>query len=193
VSLNTVADHILRVHDYAEALKNGQIPRANAIANTIAKNLGKPEITNFEAGRDIMADEVVRLLTTTGGTEADRKGMQDRISSMQSPEQFAGVFGALKDFTGARFEALRQQYAQGDPQREKDFMERMLTPKGRQVFEKVSGQSTGADVGAPVPTTGGTARPGTASGGGPPVGTVDGGYRFKGGDPKDQSNWEPVH
>ncbi|HET8700869.1 MAG TPA: hypothetical protein VFL97_04290 [Nitrococcus sp.] len=27
---------------------------------------------------------------------------------------------------------------------------------------------------------------------GPPIGTIEDGYRFKGGDPADQSNWEPV-
>jgi hypothetical protein len=42
--------------------------------------------------------------------------------------------------------------------------------------------------GAPVPPMPGAA----PSGGGPPVGTEDQGYRFKGGDPKDKSNWEPV-
>jgi hypothetical protein len=133
-AVNTVADHILRVQDYAEALRNGQIPRANQLANATAKELGRPEVTTFEAGRDIMADEVVRLLTSTGGTEKDREGMQSRISAMMSPEQFAGVFGAFRDFSGARFEALRQQYSHNDPRREAEFQQ-FLTPAARKVFE----------------------------------------------------------
>jgi hypothetical protein len=36
---------------------------------------------------------------------------------------------------------------------------------------------------------GGTAAP---AGGGPQPGTVEAGYRFKGGNPADQANWEPV-
>ena len=28
--------------------------------------------------------------------------------------------------------------------------------------------------------------------GGPPVGTVRGGFRFTGGDPNDSNNWEPI-
>lgn len=34
--------------------------------------------------------------------------------------------------------------------------------------------------------------PAASSGGGPEPGTVEGGYRFKGGDPARQENWEPV-
>lgn len=133
-SLNTVADHILRVEQYASALQNGNVPRANQIANLIAKESGKPAVTTFEAGRDIMADEVVRLLTATGGTEADRKGMQERLSSMFSPAQFSGVFDVFRDMTAARFLALEQHYTRGDPQRKQYFEENMLTPDARKVF-----------------------------------------------------------
>jgi hypothetical protein len=139
ISLNTVADHILRVKEYGEALRNGQIPLANRIANAIAVAEGKPEVVNFEAGRDIMADEVVRLLTSTGGTERDREGMQSHLASFRSPEQMAGLFGVFKEFTGARFEALRQQYAEGDTKREERFMQEKLTSKGREVFDAITG------------------------------------------------------
>jgi hypothetical protein len=140
ISLNTVADHILRVKEYGEALHNGQIPLANKIANSIAVAEGKPEVVNFEAGRDIMADEVVRLLTSTGGTERDREGMQSHLASFRSPEQMSGLFGVFKEFTGARFEALRQQYAEGDPKREDRFMQEKLTEKGREVFAAIQGK-----------------------------------------------------
>lgn len=134
IALNTVADHLLLVKEYAEALNNGQIPRANAIANQISKETGGPAVTNFDAGRDIMADEVVRLLTTTGGTEADRQGMQSRISSAFSPAQFAGVINVFERFVHGRFEALQQQYAQGDANRIKHFRDDILTDKARQVY-----------------------------------------------------------
>jgi hypothetical protein len=143
-----VADHILRVQEYGEALRNGKIPLANRIANAIAVAEGKPEVVNFEAGRDIMADEVVRLLTSTGGTERDREGMQSHLASFRSPEQMAGLFEVFKEFTGARFEALRQQYAEGDPKREERFMQEKLTSKGREVFDAIT-KSKGPDTVVP--------------------------------------------
>ena len=150
VALNTVADHVLRVQEYADALGNGQLPRANQVVNTLAKERGLPEVTTFEAGRDIMADEVVRLLTATGGTRGDREGMQSRLQTMMSPEQFAGVFDMLKHMTGGRLDALKQQFARGDPKREQQFDTQMLTAKGRQVW----GALTGA---VPPPPGGGPA------------------------------------
>jgi hypothetical protein len=164
ISLNTVADHLLLVKEYGEALNNGQIPRANAIANRIATELGKPEVVTFEAGRDIMADEVVRLLTTTGGTEADRAGMQSRLSASQSPAQLGGTIKVFERFTAGRFEALRQQYAQGDEKREQRFMDELLTPKARQVFGEAS---TPPDTVVPPGSTSASSRSAAPSNGVP--------------------------
>jgi hypothetical protein len=180
LSLNTVADHILRVKEYGEALNNGQIPLANRIANAIAVAEGKPEVVSFEAGRDIMADEVVRLLTSTGGTERDRAGMQSHLASFRSPEQMAGLFGVFKEFTGARFEALRQQYAEGDPKREERFMQEKLTAKGREVFDAITESKGRGKGGADTVVSP------------PKPGEVMDGHRFKGGDPADPNNWEKV-
>jgi hypothetical protein len=95
-----------------------------------------------------MADEVVRLLTSTGGTERDREGMQSHLASFRSPEQMSGLFGVFKEFTGARFEALRQQYSEGDPKREERFMQEKLTAKGREVFDSIT-ESKGHGKGGP--------------------------------------------
>ena len=141
ISLNTVAGHILDVKRYGEALRNGNIPRANAIANQISKEFGGPEVTNFEVGRDIMADEVVRLLTTSGGTAEDRRGMQLRLGTAFSPVQMFGAIGVFGEMITDRYDALRQQYSQGDKKREDRFVNELLTDKSRQLYKK-SGAST---------------------------------------------------
>src|SRR6185503_16418517 len=89
-SLNTVADHLSLMREYAAALQTGDIPRINQVQQLLSKETGWPEVTNFNVARDIMADEVVRLLTSTGGTEADRAGMQSRFAAAMSPDQMHG-------------------------------------------------------------------------------------------------------
>jgi hypothetical protein len=135
------------VEQYAAALRNGDLQRANALTNAVARETGKPEVTTFEAGRVIMADEVVRLLTSTGGTEQDREGMQRILSGWSSPAQFAGLFEVFKDFTGARFIAMENSYALGNPKREEEFKQRFLTPDARVVFGKMRPASEGAGGG----------------------------------------------
>ncbi len=208
IALNTVADHILRVQQYAEDLGNGQLPRANQVAVQVAREMGRPEPTTYEAARDIMADEVVRLLTATGGTRGDRAGMQGNFPSMLAPEQFAGVFTMLKHMVGGRLEGLRTQFARGDPVREQQFDTQLLSPKGREAFLSLTSEraATLPETSAPgaVPPSSGGAPVPTAppprqqrSGAGPPYKAGDiivkGGrqYRVIGGDPNDP-DVEPV-
>lgn len=134
VSLNTVADHLSLLKEYATALNNKDIPRANQLLNQFATETGKPEVTNFETARDIAADEVIRLLTTTGGTEADRQGMQSRFSAAASPEQLMGAIDVAGRFVSGRLTAMEQQYAGNDAQRKSEFEGEMLTPGARDWF-----------------------------------------------------------
>ena len=135
VSLNTVADHAMRVREYFEALNNGQIPRANQIANTISKETGGPEVTNFEAGATIMTGEVTRLLTTTGGAESDRERMLSLITPIMSKAQGKGALNVFDDMINARFELLRTQFAAGRPDRAEKFDKQLLSPAARALHE----------------------------------------------------------
>ena len=134
--LNTVSDHLVLMREAAEAMDAGDIPRANQVMQRLGVELGHPEITNFELGRDIAANEIVRLLTATGGTEADRTGMQDRFRAYLSKGQMTGAIDTATDFVRGRFNALEQLYARNDPARRKEFEEEMLTPTSRDIFAK---------------------------------------------------------
>jgi hypothetical protein len=166
-SLNTVADHLRLMSEYSEALRTGampftEIPRLNQIIQFAAKERGMPEVTNFNVARDIMADEVVRLLTSTGGTEADRAGMQSRLAAAMSEYQQTGALTAFERFTAGRFKGLEQGYARNNPERIKDFRETMLTSEARAIFTKHAGDAEPSGAappgGAAAPAGGGKAR-----------------------------------
>lgn len=70
------------------------------------------------------------------------------------------------------------------------------TPEFRQVFEgrqmRFIPGPTGVDIVDPRAYVKGPTGPAASPGGGPEPGTVEDGYRFKGGDPARPENWEPV-
>ena len=155
ISLNTVADHAQRVRTYFEALNNGQIPRANQIANAISVETGGPEVTDFNTGATIMTGEVTRLLTTTGGAEGDRERMLGLLKPIFSQAQGRGALNVFDDMINARFDALRTQYAQGRPERGEKFDKQFLSPEARKLHESVSKRAGGA----PPPQGGGSSVP----------------------------------
>lgn len=158
VALNTVAGHLNRLQQYADALAQGNLPAANQLLQSISVQLGKPEVTNFNTARDITMDEVVRLLTSSGGTITDREQMQKNLIAKMSPEQMNDGMNVFKSFVGERFGALEQAYQGiGPPEmrerRRTQFETDLLTPQSRDMFARVSGDQ--ATTTAPPPPGGG--------------------------------------
>jgi hypothetical protein len=188
-SLNTLADHVTLAREYGDALRNNDIPRANAVLNRWSIETGNPEVNDYNVARTIMADEVVRLLTSTGGTESDRAGMQGLFSENASPEQIAGAFNVATRFIKSRLDGLQQQYTRNDPDKIKEFQSDMLSAGSRNVF--LTQVPTARETQKPIIREG-QAAPGGATPAGPKPGDVEAGHRFKGGDPANPDNWETV-
>lgn len=180
-SMNTLTEHISLVREYADALKNNDIPRINAIVNRWAIETGHPEVNDFNAARVIAADEFVRLLTSTGGTESDRRQMEALLNPNASPEQVAGGLNVFSRLANSRLSALRQQYSRGDATRAASFENEQLTPETRKFLHQRL--PTATEPQGPI------VRPEGGATGGPQPGDNVGGYIFKGGDPNKQENW----
>lgn len=178
-SLNTLAGHIGLLREYGEALRNGNVVRANQLLNAWSLETGHPEVTDFNEARTIAADEIIKLLTNTGGTESDRQGMQAIWSPNASPEQLAGASNVATRFIKSRLDGLQQQYARNDPTKRQEFTDTMLSPEAKSFY---SAQIPGAAEPQRSPEGGGAPQPGA----------VQDGYRFKGGDPGDPNSWERV-
>lgn len=145
--LNTLADHLRLLKEYSADLQSGQIPRANAIWQRLMTELGHPEVTSYELGHILAADELVRLITATGGTIEDRSAMQRALAPPSaSPDQIGGAIRAAGDFAHSRFEALEQLYARNDPDRRHEFESEMLTPAAKDLFAANAGGGNSVPV-----------------------------------------------
>jgi hypothetical protein len=167
-SLNTAAGHIALLREYAKAVKESgtqtDTPRVNMLLQALRSATGHAEITNFDTARDITTDEVVRLLTSTGGTEADRAGMASRIRADMSGQQLDGALTVLDRFIAERFEALEQGFAGNDPERRTYFENEKLTPTARAVFQQYPPLTPSPGGAAAPPPGGDTPPPGSPAG-----------------------------
>lgn len=135
-SLNVAIAHLGTLSDLSDALSNGDVQALNRARNSWQKQTGEAAPTNFEAARDIVANEVVKAVTNAGGALADRQEAQNNILAAKSPEQLAGAIKTFKQLLGGQLEGLRQQYEQGTGQ---DDFDRFLSPETRRELEPAGG------------------------------------------------------
>lgn len=133
-SLNVAIEHMDTARKLGEALKNKDTPIFNKIANEFATQTGKAAPTNFDAVKEIVADEVVKGVIGGAGALADREAAAKKIKAASSPEQMAGVLDSWTELLGGQLKGLERQYEGAT--RRKDFREKYLTPRALSAFEK---------------------------------------------------------
>jgi hypothetical protein len=109
-SFNVALAHLDTLGGLADALDNGNQQLINKAANTISTQLGKPNANNFEAAKQIVADEIVKAIVGAGGGVSDRDKAQQTVSAANSPAQLRGVINTYKELMKGQLGGLRQQY-----------------------------------------------------------------------------------
>ena len=169
IAQNTSFSHLGTLQDMSASLKSGGLPAWNAVVNRITTANGQPEVTDFEAGKKIVGDEVVKAISGAGGgTESDRAEVAAILDPVKSPEQMAGAIGTLRKLIAGKMEAYERAYTAGTGRN--DFRS-LLSPEAASYLPQ-GGKGAGGNA--------------------LPVGYVYQGYRFKGGDSGVKSNWEKM-
>jgi len=137
---NNVSEHLVTLSGLADAMKNGDIPTFNAAANEWAKLTGKPAPINFEAGAQLVSEELVKAVTGAAGALGDREKLNEKLDKNSSPAQIYGPLAVYKELAAAQLRDLAVQYKGGTTRN--DFAERFLTPLTRQSFNMGDKSST---------------------------------------------------
>ncbi len=148
-SFNVAIEHMDTARRLGDALKNADIPLFNKIGNEFATQTGHAAPPNFEAVKEIVADEVVKGVIGGTNAQSDRQAAASKIRAASSPEQLAGVLDSWTELMGGQLRGLEKQY-QGATFR-KDFRDRYLTGRALDAIGTAEKKMTPtSDVTSPV-------------------------------------------
>lgn len=133
-SFNVGLAHLDTLSDLADALGNSDVKAINRLSQFVSDQTGAAAPKNFDAAKEIVANEIVKAIVGAGGGVTDRQKAQDEVSRANSPEQLKGVIETYKQLFGGQLAGLKRQYETSTGL--KNFEDDLLSPEGRVVARK---------------------------------------------------------
>lgn len=131
-SASTAIDHLSTLEKAAKALENKDTRVINTVQNYFDKEFGGTKVTDFEAVKKIVGDEINKAVIGGVGALADRQEIAKTLSAASSPAQLAGVVGKLKELMAGRMRAIESQYK--GVVNKNDFYDRYTSPEVREAL-----------------------------------------------------------
>lgn len=144
-SFDVATQHLNLLQQLGQALNNGNVQAINQISNAWATQTGQAAPTNFEAARDIVADEVVKAVVGSRGALGDRESAASKISAAQSWPQLIGAINTYKGLMAGQLTGLAKQYA--DTTGLKNFNDRLSPDTQREILNHQASAPAGGFTG----------------------------------------------
>ena len=108
-SVSTANAHLDQLGELADAMKNGNTPIVNKVQNWFSTQAGLPNVTNFDAIKAIVGQEVVKAIVAGGGTGGERDEAKAAFDNAKSPAQLKGAIEHYRAVMGAQAQNLLAQ------------------------------------------------------------------------------------
>jgi hypothetical protein len=112
-SMNVAIQHLDVLDEAGKALKNGDMPGFNRVANAFAKQFGYEAPTTYEGLRRVVGTELEKAIAGGVGALADREDLMKAFNTANSPEQMQGVIDGFKNLMAGQLKGLKTQYEAG--------------------------------------------------------------------------------
>jgi hypothetical protein len=113
IALSTAGQHLDLMTNLADALENNDINAINALSQNISSKTGESAPTNFDAARRVVAGEIMKTISATGGGVEERKAMADTLDRANSPAQLKGVISTFQNLLAGKVHGLAGGYESG--------------------------------------------------------------------------------
>lgn len=110
LAINNAMAHLNLLGQLADAMHNGNIPLVNQISNAYSQATGQSAPTNFDAVKNIAAQEVVKSVVPGGGGEAERQAAAQNFSRAGSPDQIHGAINGVRGLFAGQLGNYKRQY-----------------------------------------------------------------------------------
>ena len=136
-------------------MQNGDTPALNRLRNSVSQALGHAAVPNFNAAKQIVADEIAKAVIGGQMGERDREGLQAQLDAASSPQQLAGVIHVFRSLMAGQLGGFRRQYVVSTGDTAENF-DRLLSPEARRELE---GEGAAPPSGSAPPSAGHPAAP----------------------------------
>jgi hypothetical protein len=170
VAINTAVKHIGALGPLIDALGSGNVGRINQARQAYQTATGVPAPTNFQTLANMATGEINTVVSGAGGGDKEeREKLGAPFASSGGPEVLKGAVNTAVTALAGKTDALRNAWDVGTNGTQGSF-DKFLLPDTKAALK-------GTPDAAAAPKM-------------PTVGTVSKGYKFVGGDPSKQSNWQ---
>ncbi len=112
-ALNTVIGHLDTLQSKLESLDNAEVTKYNTVGNWAAKNVGKPEVSGFNAAKTLVDGELGKIVQGSGVvTNEERRQFKEDLDSASSPAQAKEVIATWMDLMKSRTDAIKANWTQ---------------------------------------------------------------------------------
>jgi hypothetical protein len=133
-SFNVLVQHLDVLRQLNTALANNDMTTVNQASNFLTTKFGSPQVTNFNAAKRLVADEIIKAVTGAAGALGDRDDAASQIDAAQSPAQLAGVVETYQRLAAGQLDSLGLQYKAATGL---DDFDSMLSPETEAIIQKI--------------------------------------------------------
>jgi len=154
MAFSTAVAHLDLIRDLAKALNNPtDIRTINELWNRVGTELNWHGTRDFDAARQLVANEIVKAVSGSAGALADRQEAKDQLSRASTAEALGSAIDVYQQLMASQLESIKIMYTANGGEAAIPF-NNFLQPRARQVLQQAEASSLqptadGSQPGAP--------------------------------------------